>query len=63
MSSKNSAYEGWSIKKGDYVRKDLSKQDMLYRSRMSKLTKIIISGLVLLAIVLSIVLKEKMSHF
>ena len=63
MSSKKSAYTEWSIEKGDYVRKDLSKQDMITISRMSLLTKIIITGLGLLAIILGFVLKAKLSNF
>ncbi|MGE5353955.1 MAG: hypothetical protein ACM3P0_17845 [Acidobacteriota bacterium] len=61
MSLKKSAYNEWSIQKGDYVRKDLSKDDMIYNNRMSPMLKTAISGLVLLAIVLAIVLK--IQHF
>ncbi|MCU7492391.1 MAG: hypothetical protein ACM3UR_09720 [Bacteroidota bacterium] len=61
MSLKKSAYNEWSIEKGDYVRKDLSKQDMIYKSRMSPLLRAFISGLVLLAVILAVVLK--IQHF
>lgn len=61
MSVNKTAYNEWSIEKGDYVRNDLSKQDMIYRNRMGLLTKAIISGLVLLAVILGVVLKIK--HF
>lgn len=63
MPQKKSAYNEWSIGKGDYVRKDLSKQDMIYTSKMKPLTKAIISGLVVLAIILGFVLQMKISHF
>ncbi|MGE5430540.1 MAG: hypothetical protein ACM3QX_05660 [Syntrophomonadaceae bacterium] len=63
MPSGKSPYNEWSIEKGDYVRKDLSKQDMIYKSNMKPVTKVIIAGLVLLAIILGFVLKMKMSHF
>ncbi|HEX2960971.1 MAG TPA: hypothetical protein VHO43_04220 [Ignavibacteriales bacterium] len=61
MPLKKSAYNEWSIEKGDYIRKDLSKQDMIYKNRMSPLLRAVISGLVLLAVILAVVLK--IQHF
>lgn len=62
MSPKKSSYTEWSIEKGDYVRKDLSKEELI-RPKTSPMAKYLIAGLAILAVILGIVLKAKMSHF
>lgn len=61
--TREKTFNEWSIEKGDYIRKDLSKQEDYYKNKMSLLTKVIITGLGLLAVILAFILKAKMSHF
>ncbi|HEX2868098.1 MAG TPA: hypothetical protein VHO03_13715 [Ignavibacteriales bacterium] len=62
MSPKKSAYSEWSIEKGDYVRKDLSKEELI-RPKVSPMAKYLITGLAVLTVILVIVLQAKLSHF
>ncbi|MGE5401676.1 MAG: hypothetical protein ACM3S2_14845 [Ignavibacteriales bacterium] len=58
-NSNQSMYNEWTIEKGDYVRKDLSKQDKYYKQKMSLFTKVLITSLSVLVIILAIILKTK----
>ena len=52
----NSDHKNWSIEKGDYVRKGLSKQDRLHRQKTKTPIMVLIIILIIMVMVLGLIL-------